>query len=315
MSRAFYKGDDEMLRENLAGIEIMEVCPRDGWQNLKEYIPVEQKLAFIDRMMEAGVSSLQVTSFVHPKVVPQMKDAAEVARETVKRYPAGKLNALVPNLYGARAAYEAGIREVSFVISVSETHNQKNTGKTHEQSFEELQKIREQYPDMKIIMGCATTFGCPFEGRHPLHKILSFLERGAALGVHSIELSDTVGMGDPHQIEETFLAVRKAYPDLTLMAHLHDTRNNGVLNSWVAAHSGADVIHTSLGGLGGCPFAPGASGNTSTEDLVYLFEKSGIKTGIDFEKILAAAREMKAKIPGNYSGHQIRIGADCSLPA
>lgn len=287
--------------------QIMEVCPRDGWQNLEEFIPTERKLYYIEKMLDAGVQTLQVTSFVHPKAVPQMRDAAEVARAVTAKYPDRTLTALVPNLFGARAAADSGIREVNYVISVSETHNLKNIGRTHEQSFAELERIRQQLPELKITMGCATTFGCPFEGRHSLDTILRFIERGVKLGVHQIELSDTVGLGYPAQISQVFSAVKREFPDHLLMAHLHDTRNNGVLNSWIALENGADMVHTSLGGLGGCPFSPGASGNTSTEDMVYLLEESGVRIGIDFEKILAAARQMHSEIKGNYSGHQINI--------
>lgn len=288
-------------------VQIMEVCPRDGWQNLTRTIPTDRKIYYIERMLDAGVQVLQVTSFVHPKAVPQLQDSAIVAETISKKYPDRTLTALVPNLFGARRAMESGIREVNYVVSVSETHNIKNIGRTHEQSFDELKRIRDELPDMKITLGCATTFGCPFEGQHSLDTILRFIERGVRLGVQQIELSDTVGLAYPKLIEETFTAVKREFPDHLLMAHLHDTRNNGVLDSYLALNSGADMIHTSLGGLGGCPFAPGASGNTSTEDMVYLLEKSGYRTGIDFRKILEVAREMRQEIPGNYSGHQINI--------
>ncbi len=290
-------------------IDIMEVCPRDGWQNLQEIIPTEQKIYFIDKMLAAGIQKLQVASFVHPKAVPQMRDASTVVRAIVEKYPDKDLSALVPNLHGAKAAVECGLSEVSYVVSVSETHNRKNIGRTHEQSFAELEKIRKEYPNLKIIMGCATTFGCPYEGEFSLDRILRFLERGVKLGVDKIELSDTIGLSYPTKIEQTFSTVNKEFPHIYLMAHLHDTRNNGVLNSWLAAECGADMIHTALGGLGGCPFAPGASGNTSTEDMVYLLAQCGIETGIDFDKILDTAKEMFGRIKGNYSGHQIRIGS------
>lgn len=290
-------------------IGIMEVCPRDGWQNVPGIISTEQKIYFIEKMLAVGIQNLQLTSFVHPRVVPQMKDAAEVVRAIIEKYPDKDFNALVPNLYGAKAAVESGLSDVTYVVSVSETHNMKNIGRTHEQSFAELEKIRKEYPSLKITMGCATAFGCPYEGEFAHEKILQFVERGVKLGVNKLELSDTIGVSYPSKIEQTFYKVKKEFPDIYLMAHLHDTRNNGVLNSWIAAQSGADMIHTALGGMGGCPFAPGASGNTSTEDMVYLLSKCGIETGIDFDKILDIAKEMFRTIDGNYSGHQIRIGS------
>lgn len=180
-----------------------------------------------------------------------------------------------------------------------------------------MEKIRKELPEMSITLGCATAFGCPFEGWHSIDAILRFIERGVHLGIQNLELSDTVGMAYPKLIEDVFTAVKREFSHLPVMAHLHDTRNNGTLNSWIALNSGADMIHTSLGGLGGCPFSPGASGNTSTEDMVYLLEKSGVHTGINFEKLLSAAREMHGEIPGNYSGHQINIkvsGEGCMAP-
>ena len=156
-------------------VQIMEVCPRDGWQNLTRTIPTDRKIYYIERMLDAGVQVLQVTSFVHPKAVPQLQDSAIVAETISKKYPDRTLTALVPNLFGARRAMESGIREVNYVVSVSETHNIKNIGRTHEQSFDELKRIRDELPDMKITLGCATTFGCPFEGQHSLDTILRFI--------------------------------------------------------------------------------------------------------------------------------------------
>ncbi len=288
-------------------VEIMEVCPRDGWQNLKEFISTEKKISLIRRMLDAGIHTMQLNSFVSPKVVPQMKDAREVAENITRDYPDKLLNALVPNLYGAKAAVESGLREVSYVISISESHNKANVGRTHEESFAGLMEIRGTIPELKVILSFATAFGCPFEGETPLGKILEYIDRGVKLGITKVELADTIGMANPAQVERTFQAVRKEFPQLTLLAHMHDTRNNGILNSWTAASNGADIIHTALGGLGGCPFAPGASGNTATEDFVWLLQKSGVNTGIDFQKLLPVAREMYEEIQGNYSGHQLHI--------
>ena len=288
-------------------VEIMEVCPRDGWQNLPDFIPTEDKIRYISGMLDAGVRTMQITSFVHPRAIPQLRDAREVTRAILAAYPDRCFNALIPNVVGAKNAVESGLKEVCYVISVSESHNRANISRTHEESFGELEQIRHNYPDLDITVGLPTTFGCPFEGRMPLRRVLDFVERLAGLGITKVELSDTIGAGDPVQVRATFLAVGREFPHLTLAAHMHDTRNNGVINSWAAMESGAVLIHGAMGGLGGCPFAPGASGNTSTEDLVYLLERAGYHSGIDFERYMDALRVMHATVHGNYSGHQLTI--------
>ena len=291
-------------------LSIMEVCPRDGWQNISKFIPIEQKLDFIREMLDAGIINMQVGSFVHPKVVPQMSDTGKIALIIMKEYPDVKFDALIPNFKGATLANDAGLKSVSYVISISESHNKANIGRTHEQSFHELGSIIEAYPDLKVTISLATAFGCPFEGSVELKTVLDFVEKGLSFGLDSVELADTIGIGNPKQVALVFSEVKKRYPNILLLAHMHDTRNNGVINSWTAAENGADIVHTSLGGLGGCPFAPGASGNTSTEDLVWLLNKSGINTGIDFNSIKIAAKKMHSIISGNYSGHQINIKDD-----
>jgi hydroxymethylglutaryl-CoA lyase len=163
---------------------------------------------------------------------------------------------------------------------------------------------------MQVALALGTSFGCPFEGEVPFERVLELIAECVNLGVISIELADTIGAADPQKTATYFTHLRKKYPDLTLQAHLHDTRNNGILNSYIAWESGVDLIHTALGGLGGCPYAPGASGNTCTEDLVWLVNRSGIDTGIDFEKIINLAKNMRSRVQGQYSGHQITLETD-----
>jgi hydroxymethylglutaryl-CoA lyase len=291
-------------------LSIMEVCPRDGWQNIPEFIPTELKLDFIREMLAAGITNMQIGSFVHPKVVPQMSETGKIASIIMKEYPDVRFDALIPNLKGAVLASDVGLKSVSYVISVSESHNKANIGRTHEQSFHELGLIIESYPDLGVTLSLATAFGCPFEGSVELKTVLGFVEKGLSAGLNRVELADTIGIGNPRQVALVFSEVKKKYPNIVLSAHMHDTRNNGIINSWTAAENGADIMHTSLGGLGGCPFAPGASGNTSTEDLVWLLNESGIDTGIDFDSIKRAAKRMHGTISGNYSGHQINIKDD-----
>ena len=293
-------------------IEIMEVCPRDGWQNIPDFIPTERKIEFIRGMLDSGVSTMQIASFVNPKAVPQMRDAKEVTQTIIREYPGRYFNALVPNIVGAKNAIESGLNTVSYVISVSESHNKANIARTHEESFGELSKLQDAYPELEIILACSTVFGCPFAGDVSLDQVLRFVERAVKMNISKVELADTIGVGNPVQVADTFRVVKNEFPHLTLLAHMHDTRNNGIVNSWAAMQSGASIIHTAMGGLGGCPFAPGASGNTSTEDLLYLLERAGYDTGIDFVKYMALLRKMYVEVHGKYSGHQITIKQACT---
>ena len=288
-------------------IEIVEVGPRDGFQNLCDYIPAEEKLRFIDGLADAGITHIQVTSFVSPKAIPQMKDATEVAKEALARHPGLDFFALVPNLRGAQAAKDAGLKKVSNVISLSESHNKANIRKTHEESFAELDKILETLPELEVSIDVATAFGCPFEGKFPTEKLLSFLDVLYKKGIREFTLCDTTGMANPAQVREVVTKVKEAFPDATFEAHIHDTRNMGMVNTLAAIEAGIEKVQSTLGGLGGCPFAPGASGNTSTEDLVNMLNEMGYETGVDVEKLVSLAREEKAKIPGIYSGHLLNM--------
>lgn len=288
---------------------LMEVCPRDGWQNVARYIPADLKITYIKDMLNAGVRAMQITSFVHPKSVPQMRDAQQVASEVLPLYPHCWFDALVPNLQGARTAAESGLVNISYVVSVSATHNQKNINRTHDESFSELENICSALPNMSVSLALSTAFGCPFEGQVSLDKVLELAERGVALGVTGLELADTIGVAHPSQVRQAFQQLRRSYPQIRLSAHMHDTRNNGILNSWTALEAGADVAHTALGGLGGCPFAPGASGNTATEDLAWLLEREGHSTGLGMPALISLARRMSGDIQGAYSSHQMRINS------
>lgn len=290
-------------------IEILEVGPRDGFQNQKTYIEKEDKCKIIDSLVEAGVKSIQVTSFVSPKAIPQMVDSADVAAYAVEKYPDLFLFALAPNLRGAQNAYNAGIRNISYVVSLSETHNLNNIRRTHDQSFEEYLKIREAYPDLGISLDLATTFGCPFEGRFPAQQVVDFLGSYVENGLKDVDLCDTIGIADPKQVREITAAVKSAYPELSLQVHIHDTRNMGMVNTLAAIESGITRCQSTLGGLGGCPFAPGASGNLATEDLVYMLNRMGYDTGIDSEKLVQAAKDEYVLLhkEGNFSGHLMKI--------
>lgn len=290
-------------------IDIIEVGPRDGFQNLCDYLPTERKLEIIEELIDAGVKHMQITSFVSPKAIPQMKDAREVAETCLANHPDLDLFALIPNFRGAETASAVGMKKVTNVISLSRTHNKANINRTHDESFAELEKIITSFSDMEVCLDVATAFGCPFEGKyHDIEYLLTFLTRAWDLGIRSFDLCDTVGVADPAQVRKVMSAVRSEFPESRIEVHIHDTRNMGLVNTLAAIEAGADGVQSTLGGLGGCPFAPGASGNTSTEDLVHMLEEMGYDTGISFEKILAAAKKEYSTINGVYSGHNIHIG-------
>ena len=290
-------------------VKILECGPRDGWQNLKRVLPTEEKLKYIDGLFACGLESVEITSFVSPKSIPQMVDAGEVAHYCVEKYPDKELVALVPNFKGAELARAAGLKNLTYVISVSESHNKANINRTHDQSFEELRRIRESLPELELCIGMATTFGCPFEGIPTLDKVLHFVERIRSSGVDTVYLADTIGIADPTQVRRPVQGIRGNFPDMKLQVHIHDTRGMGLVNTLAAIEAGVNTVQSTLGGLGGCPFAPGASGNTATEDLVYMLQRMGYDTGIDFDKLLALSKEQHGEIDGVYSGHQMNITA------
>ena len=296
-------------------IDIVEVGPRDGFQNLCEYIPLERKLAFIDGLVDAGVTHMQITSFVSPKAIPQMQDAADLTQRCLERYPALDLFALVPNMKGAQRAADLGMRKVANVISLSESHNKANIRRTHEESLAELRQMQESLSQLKITVDVATTFGCPFEGKPPLQRVVDFVGTIYGMGVREITLCDTVGVANPAQVRQVVTAVGSAFPDCAFQVHIHDTRNMGMACTLAAIESGVNAVQSTLGGLGGCPFAPGASGNTATEDLVYMLHEMGFATGIDFTKALALAKIEYKTLPGNYSGHHLHIADPACAPA
>jgi hydroxymethylglutaryl-CoA lyase len=308
---------DNIALNNIGGktmkhVEIIEVAPRDGWQSIKKIIPTELKIDIIERMFATGISKIQSGSFVSPRLIPQMADVKELIKILLPKYTDKRLFVLVPNFIGAKYAIESGLKEISLVISVSESHNKANVHYTVSESLEQLKKIRDSFPNIHIGIDVATAFGCPFEGETSLGKLLAFLRRVVCCGVDEVTLCDTIGVAYPTQIAEYIKVVRSEFRDLQLSIHIHDTRNMGIVNTYTAIQSGIERVQTSLGGLGGCPYAPGASGNTATEDLVYMLHKCGFDTGIDFKKLMDTACYMKSVIEGNYSGHHLAINNNCS---
>lgn len=292
-------------------IEVIEVGPRDGFQSVDDicsHIPTDLKLKVIDQLAAAGIKHMEFTSFVSPRAIPQLADAAAVTKDVLQKHPQLDAFALVPNMRGAANAYALGLRKVVYVVSLSVSHNKANINRTHEQSLDAYREIRTAFPDLEIIVDLATAFGCPFEGKYEdAARAVEFLKAYADAGMSTCCLCDTIGIADPAQVKRLIGALRQAYPTLNLMVHFHDTRGLGMVNTLTAIQMGVLNVQAALGGLGGCPFAPGASGNLATEDLVWMLNEMGYDTGIEFSKILAAAKEQNQRIQGRYSGHHICI--------
>lgn len=292
---------------------IREVMLRDGLQNIPEFIPTEAKIELFQLIAASGIGSIEITSFVSSKAIPQFRDAGDLAREVLRIKPEGvEISALVPNLKGAQLALESGMRNLGFVMSVSESHNINNVRRTTAESIEELRKIVElkgKYPDLNLKAGLATVFGCPFEGKIKPEVTLNFIRQFYQLGIRHISIADTVGFANPKEVKEISRLCVSEFPDVTFSIHLHNTRGLGLANSLAAYEAGILIHDGAVGGLGGCPFAPGAKGNTSTEDLVFMFQEMGVETGVNLEALLKVSRYFqKVKRDVRYSSSIIEAG-------
>lgn len=292
-------------------VQVIEVGPRDGFQNEKQLIPTQTKLDIIGSLYHAGIRSMEITSFVSPKAVPQMADAGEVAACVVRQHPELRAFALVPNLRGAQSAANAGLREITFVVSASEAHNKANINRTVKESLEELKRIKTKLPELKVRVDIATALGCPFTGAVPIADVLHLIGQATELGAAEIVLCDTIGVANPPQVMRLVAEVREQIGDMPLAMHLHNTRGLGLVNTWVAIKAGIGTFETSVGGLGGCPFAPGAAGNTATEDMLNMLAGMGIATGVDLDIFLEAVRIVSEKIPDKLTSSMLHA---CKYP-
>ena len=295
-------------------IEIVEVGPRDGLQNLKDWVPTELKIKLIENLVAAGVRTMEITSFVHPKAIPQMKDAEIVTKSIITTFADKDIRmfALVPNLVGAKKAYDCGLREITYVISASEKHNLANINRTIEQSLAELANIRTQLPDIQIRLDVATAFGCPFLGKVSEELVINLIKRAMEIGINTITLCDTIGIANPKQVYELSTKISDEFPNIPIGLHLHDTRGMGLANYLAAMEAGVTIFETSIGGLGGCPFAPGAAGNTASEDLVNMLCGLGIDTGLELEKLISTSKTLEAQLKMNFTGHIVHVKAECA---
>jgi hydroxymethylglutaryl-CoA lyase len=291
-----------------SAISIREVGPRDGLQN-EAPVPTAAKVALIDALSGTGVRRIEAVSYVHPKAVPQMADADEVWLK-IERNPAVRYSALVPNLTGAARALEAGFAEIEVVVSASDTHNRKNVNRSTAESLDDiaaiLQAVHAAGATCQVVV--STAWGCPYEGEVPVERVLAVAGRAVADGADSLSYGDTTGMATPVRVTRLVGETRMALPGAALNLHFHNTRGTGLANVLAALSLGIDDFDASVGGLGGCPYAPGATGNVCTEDLVYMVEDMGITTGIDLELMIEAAREAEGLVGRGLPSQVLRAG-------
>jgi hydroxymethylglutaryl-CoA lyase len=275
-------------------VRIMEVGPRDGLQNEATIVETRHKLALIDGLVGAGLSRIEITAFVNPRWIPPLADQSEVAR-SADRHGTARFAALVPNVKGYEAAAGAGVDEIAIFLAATESHNIKNINATTEEAFlrygEVAERAKADQRPFRAYVSCA--FGCPYEGDVATATVVSIAKRLFDLGAYEISIGDTIGVGTPRQTAELVRAITGVVPLDRLALHLHDTRGTALANITAGLECGVTSFDSAVGGLGGCPYAPGASGNVATEDLVYMLERTGVRTGVSLEKLVAVSLAME----------------------
>jgi hydroxymethylglutaryl-CoA lyase len=289
-------------------ISLREVGPRDGLQN-EDPVPASAKIALIDQLATTGVSRIEAVSFVKAEAIPQMADADEVWAAVTKD-PAIRYSALAPNLRGARRALDAGFTEVEAVVSASDTHNRKNVNRSTARSLDEIavmiDEAHQRGATLQVVV--ATAWGCPYEGDVPVERVLAVAGRAVADGADAISFGDTTGMATPSRVWDLVGSFRFRHPEVPLNLHFHNTRGTGLANVLAALELGVDDFDASVGGLGGCPYAPGASGNIATEELVYMVEDMGVGTGVDLAAMSEAAAAAERIVGRELPSQVLRAG-------
>ena len=290
-------------------IEIVEVGPRDGLQSEPGVMPTAAKIEFIERLIDAGLRRLEVTSFVNPKKVPQMADAEQVLAGLNKRADVRYVG-LVLNHKGFERAVAAGCNEIGMAVVASDPFNRRNQGVGTEESIAAWLEIAKaaHAAGVRPQVTVSAAFGCPFEGEISVDRVIDVAKRVAEANPYEVAFADTIGVGVPSQVTEILTRAREALPGVRLRAHFHNTRNTGLANAYAAVVAGVSALDSSAGGIGGCPFAPAATGNIPTEDLVYMLERMGVSTGIDLDKLLATGEWLQQTLGRNVPGMLLKAG-------
>lgn len=300
------------LEKNLkwpAKIVVSEVGPRDGLQNEKKMFTIEQKIDLIERSVEAGSKIIEIGSFVSPKAIPQMADTDEVARR-IKRIDGVEYRVLVTNLKGLERANEAGIKKAKLTVSASRAHSLSNLNRTPEEVLRGFSECAEYAAAHGITLSGAisTAFGCSMEGKVPIEQVITAIEGFREIGVKELSLSDTTGMANPQQVYEYSVKVKEQYPDVIWNLHFHNTRGMGLTNVMAGMMAGIERYDACFAGLGGCPFAPGASGNIATEDLIHMCHEMGIDTGYDLDKMISIGKYVQEVLEKDTSSFVLKAG-------
>ena len=295
-------------------VYVNEVAVRDGFQSEPNFVPTDQKIDIVNRLARTGLAKIEVTSFVSPKAIPNLRDAEEVMHG-IERRPGVTYVALVPNERGCERAIACGVDEINLVMSIGERHNLANMRMTCTQSLEQFLRVMALVRGTKLRVNgtIATAFGCPFEGDIPLEKVMWAADQYMQIGMHSITLADTTGMAHPRQVNELSGAIAAAHPEAPITLHFHNTRGMGLSNVIAGIEAGVRSYDASLGGIGGCPYAPGATGNICTEDLVHMLESSGIDTGVDLDLLLSIAAALPTIVGHDVPGQVLKAGKRTDL--
>ena len=282
-------------------VNLYEVGPRDGLQNESRPVPTADKIAMVNALGRTGLSNIEVTSFVNPKWIPQLADASDVARG-IERRDGVNYSCLVPNRRGFDSAVAAGMRVVAVFCSASETHNKKNVNKTIADTLAAFQEIVDPAREagVRVRAYVSTVYGCPYEGAVDPEKVIALVGKLHEMGVYQISLGDTIGVATPLQVEYVLSRLLKLYPQEELALHFHDTRGTALANILVGVGMGVTTVDSALGGLGGCPYAPGASGNVATEDVVYMLNGMGVSTGVNLDALVDCSEKVAA-----WVGHEL----------
>ncbi|MEK4200597.1 hydroxymethylglutaryl-CoA lyase [Cytobacillus sp. FSL K6-0265] len=290
-------------------VTIIEVGPRDGLQNEKNFVPTDIKKQFIQKLKSAGVKEMELTSFVSPKWVPQMSDAAEIVADTLTSHTRDIV--LAPNRKGIDRVYATDCQAVATFVGVSQTFNKKNINKTTDESVAEIVPIiKELKTKGYFVRACiSTAFYCPYEGKVDVNDTVKLCQAFVNAGADELSVADTIGMAAPHESFDVFKKLKDAFPTTLITAHFHDTRKLALPNILAALQAGVDRFDTSAGGLGGCPFAPGAAGNAATEDVVYMLERMGISTNIDLQKLVEAIHLVKPHMTRTIESSYFQLNA------
>jgi hydroxymethylglutaryl-CoA lyase len=291
-------------------VEIVEVGPRDGLQSESQVVPTATKVEFVGHLVDAGLRRIEVASFVNPKRVPQMADAEAVLAALAPRAPQGQFIGLVLNRKGYERAQAARCAEVGMVVAASESFSQRNQGSSVDEAVDAWLDIAQTAHEagIRAQITISTAFGCPFEGEVPVDRVLRLAERIAAGRPDEIAVADTIGVAVPTQVTALVAALRLALPSVKLRAHFHNTRNTGLANAYAAVESGVSVLDASCGGIGGCPFAPAATGNIPTEDLIYMLHRMGIDTGVHLPALLDTSRWLQQALGHAVPGMLVKAG-------